>query len=287
MRSPAQSTIASVVLCLAAFTAACGAGDAAPRRLIIASTTSTEDSGLFDVLIPAFEAAHPGVDAVVVAVGTGEALELGRRGDADVLLVHAPAAESAFVAAGHGVERREVMFNDYVVVGPAADPAGLRGLEDAVTAFTRIAEAGASFVSRGDDSGTHTRERELWRAAGIEPTGAWYREAGQGMGDVLRIASERGAYALTDRGTYLFLRDGLELDVLVESDVRLRNLYSVILVDGSPNALPAAAFHAWIRGPDAQRRIAEYGVDRFGRPLFTPSAMPVDTPVDTPVAAPR
>ncbi|HEX7118144.1 MAG TPA: substrate-binding domain-containing protein [Longimicrobiales bacterium] len=256
--------------------AACGAADSAPGRLIIASTTSTEDSGLFEVLIPAFEAAHPGIDAVVIAVGSGEALALGRHGDADVLLVHSPAAESAFVAEGYGVDRRPVMYNDFVVVGPAADPAGIRGSRDAVRSLARIAEAGAPFVSRGDGSGTHARERALWRAAGIDPDGSWYREAGQGMGDVLRIASEAGAYTLTDRGTYLFLRDRLALEVLVEGDARLRNDYSVILVDRAANPLAAAAFHAWIRGPAAQALIEGYGADRFGRPLFAPNATPSD-----------
>src|SRR5690606_2101360 len=153
-------------------TVACGSGDRRGGRLVIASTTSTEDSGLFDVLIPAFEAAHPGVDAVVVAVGSGEALELGRQGDADVLLVHSPAAESVFVAEEHGFDRQPVMYNDFVIVGPAADPAGIRGLDDAVRALGRIAAAQATFVSRGDQSGTHMRELALWRGAGIQPAGS-------------------------------------------------------------------------------------------------------------------
>lgn len=253
-------------------TVACGSGDRRGGRLVIASTTSTEDSGLFDVLIPAFEAAHPGVDAVVVAVGSGEALELGRQGDADVLLVHSPAAESVFVAEEHGFDRQPVMYNDFVIVGPALDPAGIRGLDDAVRALGRIAAAQATFVSRGDQSGTHMRELALWRAAGIQPAGSWYVDAGQGMGEVLGIASELGAYTLTDRGTYLFLSERLALDVLVEGDPRLRNEYSVILVARAANPEAARAFHEWIRGPAAQALIGEYGVDRFGRPLFTPNA---------------
>lgn len=253
---------------------ACGSGGRQGGRLIIASTTSTEDSGLFDVLIPAFEAAHPGVDAVVVAVGSGEALELGRRRDADVLLVHSPAAESAFIAQSHGHERREVMYNDFVVVGPPSDPAGIRGLGNAANAFARIAEAEATFVSRGDESGTHVRERELWREAGREPAGMWYRDAGQGMGDVLRIASELGAYTLADRGTYQSLAAGLDLEVLVEGDPGLRNVYSVILVDGARSELAAAAFHAWIRSRAAQALIGEFGAEQFGHSLFTPSATP-------------
>ncbi len=252
--------------------AACDSGNRPPSRLIIASTTSTEDSGLFDVLIPAFEAAHPGIDAVVVAVGSGEALALGREGDADVLLVHSPAAESAFVAEGHGSDRQPVMYNDFVIVGPPADPAGIRGMDDAAMALARIAAAQASFISRGDDSGTHSRERALWRDAGIQPEGSWYREAGQGMGEVLGIASESGAYTLTDRGTYLFLRDRLALEVLVEGDARLRNDYSVILVTRATNQAAAKAFHSWVRGPEAQALIGEYGASRYGRPLFTPNA---------------
>lgn len=252
--------------------AACAIGERQTGRLVIASTTSTEDSGLFDVLIPAFEAAHPGMHAVVVAVGSGEALELGRQGDADVLLVHSPAAESAFVAEGHGYDRQPVMYNDFVIVGPRSDPAGIRGMDDAARALSRIAAAQETFVSRGDQSGTHMRELALWRAAGIEPAGSWYRDAGQGMGEVLGIASESGGYTLTDRGTYLFLSERLALEVLVEGDPRLRNDYSVILVTRAANEAAARAFHAWIRGPEAQTLIAEYGVDRFGIPLFTPNA---------------
>ena len=260
--------------------AACGAADPAggapsgaePAQLILASTTSTEDSGLFEALLPAFEAAHPELDVKVIAVGTGEALELGRRKDADVLLVHAPAAESAFVARGHGAERREVMHNDFVIVGPPADPAGIRGTAPAAAALRRLAEARAPFVSRGDDSGTHTRERQLWRDAGVEPAGAWYQDAGQGMGDVLRIAGEKRAYTLTDRATYLNLREALDLDVLVEGDERLFNPYGVIPVAGAANVEGGRVFADWVTGPAAQALIGRFGAERFGRPLFVPSA---------------
>ncbi len=252
----------------------CGAGDAAPSRLILASTTSTEDSGLFDALIPAFEKANPGVDVVVIAVGTGEALELGRRGDADVVLVHAPAAESAFVAAGHGTERRAVMVNDFVIVGPAADPAGIAGGADAAAALRRIAAAGVPFLSRGDDSGTHRKERALWTAAGIEPEGAWYLEAGQGMGDVLAIAGERRATTLSDRATFLALGVRHGLVVLVEGDPALLNPYAVIPVTGARNAAGARRFADWITSPAGQAVIADFGVERFGQPLFRPAAMP-------------
>lgn len=261
------------VLVLAAFVAACAeSGPPASRPLILASTTSTEDSGLFDVLIPAFEAAHPDHDVRVVAVGTGEALELGRRKDADVVLVHAPAAESAFVAGGYGTDRRAVMYNDFVVVGPPADPAGIGGRTDAADALRRISGEGSTFVSRGDDSGTHRKERALWAAAGLDPGGEWYLEVGQGMGETLRIASERLAYVLTDRSTYLFLRDGLDLGVLVEGDARLENPYGVIPVTGARNPEGARAFANWITGPEGQALIGAYGAERFGRPLFMPSA---------------
>jgi tungstate transport system substrate-binding protein len=268
----------------------CG-GDAEP--LLLASTTSTEDSGLFDVLLPAFEAAHPGVDVRVTAVGTGQALELGRRKDADVLLVHAPPAESAFVAAGHGTIRCEVMYNDFVVAGPPSDPAGIEGLDEAPAALARIAAAGASFISRGDDSGTHRKERALWSAAGLEPwagdraeTGtaarsAWYMEVGQGMAEALRMAGEERAYALTDRATYLSARPDLDLAVLVEGDPRLFNQYSVIPVAGAAHPGAARDFARWITEPEAQALIDDFGLERFGRPLFVPNA-PRPCPVPGP-----
>lgn len=208
---------------------------------------------------------------MVIAVGTGEALAMGERGDADIVLVHAPAAESLFVASGYGTERREVMYNDFVLVGPPADPAGTRG-RSITEALTRIASAGAPFISRGDDSGTHKRELLLWQCAGLKPAGEWYVSAGQGMGEVLRIASERNAYSLTDRGTYLFLRGQLGLEVLVEGDERLLNTYGVIPVAGSPRLQGARVFMEWITGEEGQALIADYGTARFGRPLFVPSA---------------
>ena len=240
--------------------------------MVLATTTSLEDSGLLDVLVPAFEAAHPGYAVKVVAVGTGQALALGRRGDADVLLVHAPPAESVFVAAGHGLERREIMWNDMVVVGPSADPARVRGLRDAAEAFRRIAAAGAPFVSRGDSSGTHQKELALWRAAGVRPRGAWYLDAGQGMAEVLLMAAEKRAYTLADRATVLALSPRLDLEVLVEGDVRLRNVYSVIRVTRAAEREGAAAFADWLVGPGAQALIGRFGVERFGRPLFVPLA---------------
>jgi tungstate transport system substrate-binding protein len=250
----------------------CAAEQPAPERLILASTTSTEDSGLFTHLLPAFESAHPEFHIAVVAVGTGEALEMGKRGDADVVLVHAPEAESLFVAQGYGEERREVMYNDFVIVGPEGDPASVRGLADPTEALARIAASRAPFVSRGDDSGTHKRELALWKLAGLTPAGGWYLVSGLGMGEVLRLASERRGYTLTDRATYLFLKGNLSLDVLVEGDARLRNIYGVIPVRGSAHSAGARAFMEWITGPEGQARIGEYGVERFGRSLFIPSA---------------
>lgn len=263
---PRRLLLAATLLFLA------GCGD---RRqvLVLSSTTSTEDSGLFDLLIPRFEAAHPGILVQVVAVGSGQALALGRRGDADVLLVHAPAAESAFVAQGHGVERRPVMYNDFVLVGPAADPAAVRGTRDAAQALRQIRGSEAPFVSRGDDSGTHRKELDLWRAAGISPTGPRYMEAGQGMAEVLRLAAEKDAYTLADRSTFLFLR-GLELEVLVEGDPRLVNPYGVIPVRRAENPDGARAFTEWLTSEEGQALIASHGIERFGQPLFRPGAPP-------------
>lgn len=241
-------------------------------ELLIASTTSTEDSGLFDVLLPAFMETHPEVRVKVTAVGTGQALELGRRRDADVLLVHAPAAESAFVAAGHGTARCSVMYNDFILVGPRSDPAGVAGSTDAAAALRRIAASRSEFISRGDDSGTHRKERSLWRAAGVEPAGRWYMEVGQGMAESLRMATERRAYALTDRATYLNQRQELALSILAEGDERLFNQYGVIPVSGVSHPEAARAFALWITGAEGQALIGDYGTERFGRPLFVPDA---------------
>jgi len=241
--------------------------------LILASTTSTQDSGLFEVLLPAFEEAYPEYSVKVLAVGTGAALELGRNKDADVLLVHAPDAEKEFVANGYGTERRKVMYNDFVFVGPPSDPAGIQGMESATEALAAIAEAQAAFISRGDDSGTNKKELKLWDAAGVEPSGDWYQETGQGMGDVLRIASEKQAYTMADRATYLNLKDTLDLEILVEGDPELFNQYGVLPVTDAGNPEGAEAFADWITSPDAQQGvIAEYGTEEFGQPLFTPNA---------------
>ncbi|MDM7464195.1 substrate-binding domain-containing protein [Tepidimonas taiwanensis] len=243
------------------------------QSIVVASTTSTEQSGLFRYLLPRFEAAT-GIAVKVVAVGTGQALDLARRGDADVLLVHDRAAEERFVADGWGVQRRDVMFNDFVLVGPQGDPARVRG-GDIVEALRRIAEQRAPFVSRGDRSGTHAAELRYWALAGVEPTsnGA-YRACGCGMGPALNIAAGTGAYVLTDRGTWLAFRNRADLVVLVEGDRRLRNEYGVILVNPARHphvrAVEGQRFIDWLTGPAGQAAIADYRIN--GEPVFFPAA---------------
>jgi tungstate transport system substrate-binding protein len=248
------------------------AGPSAERSIILATTTSTQDSGLLDDLLPAFTAGT-GWEVKPVAVGSGQAIELGRRGEADVLLVHSPAAEEEFVAEGTAGRRLLVMHNDFVLLGPAADPAGVRGAP-VEEAMRRIAGSGAVFVSRGDDSGTHARERSLWEQAGVAPAGSWYQETGQGMGATLRVAAEKAGYTLADRATYLSQPDGLE--VLAEGDPGLLNVYHVIEMTtrAGERVQPegAAAFADWITGAEAQRRIEEFGRAEYGQPLFVPDA---------------
>ncbi len=250
--------------------------DADERYITVASTTSTENSGLFDHLLPQFTE-DTGIDVRVVAVGTGQAIGLARRGDADVLLVHHRPSEEAFIAEGAGVERFDVMFNDFVIVGPADDPASLRGLEDAAEALSRLAQAGATFVSRGDDSGTHKKELELWAVAGVIPTASgdpWYRETGSGMGAALNTASALSAYVLTDRGTWISFSNKGDLEILVEGDIRLANPYGVMLVnpDRHPHvkAGPGQAFIDWLLSDTGQAAIAAFRVD--GQQLFFPNA---------------
>jgi len=268
---------------LLAFTAAlavvaCGdddgasSGEAADNgRMILATTTSTQDSGLLDDLVPRFEK-DTGCSVKTVAVGSGEALELGERGDADVLLVHSPAAEEEYMQGGHGTSRKAVMHNDFVVVGPADDPAKINGMHSAAEAFTRIAKAEAPFASRADESGTHAKELSIWEAAGIKPTGSWYIETGQGMGETLTIASQKQAYTLSDRGTYLATKN-LDLELLVEGGKDLLNPYHVIVVKGEDvNRECAQRFSDWITSPDVQREIGRFGVKQYGEPLFVADA---------------
>ncbi len=241
--------------------------------LRLATTTSTDNSGLLAYLLPRFEK-ESGYRVQVIAVGTGKALRMGRDGDVDVVLVHAPAAEQAFIDAGHGVGRRGVMYNDFVLVGPATDPAEVAGSGNAAEAMQRIAKGKAMFISRGDDSGTHKKELALWRSAGIDPAGDWYREAGQGMGRVLQVAAELGAYTLTDRGTWLAYRQRLPLKIQFQGDPRLFNPYGIMAVN--PERYPDANYQGamalieWITAPPAQQLIGDYRVG--GEQLFTPSA---------------
>ena len=243
--------------------------------VILATTTSTQDSGLLDALVPMFERAS-GYTVKTVAVGTGQALAMGDRGEADVVLVHAPELEQKYLAKGTLTNRRLVMSNDFVIVGPASDPAGIRGTKSAADALTRVALARASFVSRGDNSGTQAKERSLWKAARIEPRGPWYVESGQGMGTTLTIASEKRAYTLADRGTYLAFKKRLALAVLVEGDASLLNVYHVMEVapmrHPRVNAAGGRACADFIVSPTAQAAIKTFGVDRYGEPLFVPQA---------------
>jgi len=251
---------------------------AEPQTLILATTTSTENSGLLAYILPDFEAEY-NAQVDVIAVGTGQALKLGEDGNADVLLVHARAREDAFMDAGHGVRREDVMYNDFVIVGPADDHAGLRGLTDAAEAFQKLAQAQVPCVSRGDDSGTHTKEKAIWVAAEVEPAGDWYISAGQGMGAVLTMADEQQAYTLSDRATYLARTlEGIELGILVEGDPVLFNPYGVIAVNPDKGAHIKAdlanVFIDWLISVPTQEKVAQFGVDDFGSPLFTPDSAP-------------
>jgi len=261
----------SLLLALAAF-----GGQAQERFITVASTTSTEQSGLFGYILPIFER-KTGIQVRVVALGTGQALDLARRGDADVAFVHAKAAEEKFLAEGHGVRRYPVMYNDFVLIGPKGDPAKIAGSKDVVEALKKIQSAQAPFVSRGDKSGTHMAELDLWKASGIDldkAKGAWYRDTGQGMGPALNTASSMNAYLLADRGTWLAFRNRGDLAILVEGDRRLFNQYGVMLVN--PDKHPAVkkelgqAFIDWLVSPEGQKAIADYRIG--GEQLFFPNA---------------
>jgi tungstate transport system substrate-binding protein len=249
-----------------------------PQKLTLATTTSTENSGLLGTILPRFEEEYD-TEIDVIAVGTGQALKLGEDGNADVLMVHARAREDAFMDAGHGVRREDLMYNDFVIVGPPDDPAGIKGMNEVAKAFGKLAEARASFVSRGDDSGTHTKEKAIWEAAGVEPAGDWYISAGQGMGAVLTMADELKAYTLSDRATYLARTlEGTELVILVEGDPTLFNPYGVIAINPDKGEHIqhdlANTFIDWLISVPTQEMIAEFGVDKFDMPLFTPDSAP-------------
>ena len=249
-----------------------------PAALILATTTSTQDSGLLDYLLPDFEQEF-NVNVKAIAVGSGQALQMGKDGNADVLLVHSPAAEKEFMDQKHGVRREDVMYNDFVIVGPESDPAQISGMTSAAEAFKAIAASGAPFISRGDDSGTHVKEKGIWKAAGIEPQGEWYVSAGQGMGAVLTMADEKQGYTLSDRATYLATtQQGLKLKILVEGDVPLLNPYGVIAVNPDKNskiqAELANQFINWIISPPVQEKIASFKKEEFGMSLFYPDSKP-------------
>ena len=258
-----------VCLSVALFGTLAMAGE--PALVRMATTTSTENSGLFTVIQPVFEQAL-NIRVHVIAVGTGKALELGRRGDVDVVLVHAREAEEAFVKAGYGLARHEIMYNDFVIVGPPGDPAGVRGMQDAGKAFAKIAGAAATFVSRGDDSGTHKKENAIWQQAAVRPQGAWYRQVGQGMGKTLQIAAEMAGYTLVDRGTWLAYRANSPLALLVSGGEELKNPYGIIAVNPErfpdANTADAQRLIDWFASPAAHALIAGYKVD--GEQLFYP-----------------
>ena len=270
-------TLFAVTAVLALLASACGGSD----EVILATTTSTQDSGLLDVIIPAFEH-DSGYKVKTIAVGSGQALRLGEQGEADVILAHSPKAEEDFVAAGDGIERQAVMHNDFVILGPQNDPAQVKSAATAADALKLIADSGSTFVSRGDESGTNVKELSLWGTAGLDPAGrSWYEETGSSMGATLNVTNERQGYTLSDRGTYLAQRDKLDLAVLVEGDAALFNPYHVIVV--SPDKHPdvnvegARALARFLVSSQGLEIIRSFGVDRFGEPLFVPDAY-VDSP---------
>jgi tungstate transport system substrate-binding protein len=261
-----------LIFCLGCLLVITGcAKPAADRRLVVAATTSLEDTGLLDALAAEFRKTHPEIDLVPISVGTGQAIELGRRGDADVLITHDSVAETKLVADGVAKTRQSLMYNDFIIAGPADDPAGVRG-RDATAALRAIAQAGAAFTSRGDDSGTHRREMKLWGEAGIVPTGnGWYIEAGLGQGDALVLASQKRAYLLSDRATYLRFKPRLNLEILGGPDARLINNYAVTVLNGERERL-GLLFADWLVSREVQALIGEFGRAEFGQSLFNPSA---------------
>jgi tungstate transport system substrate-binding protein len=269
-RARVLALLATLLLAAAAY--GCGGGS---DELILATTTSTQDSGLLDVLIPQFEDQHD-YKVKTIAVGSGEALRLASEGEADVVLAHSPKAEEEFMTAGNGESRLVVMHNDFVIVGPSDDPAGCKDAATAAEALEKVRSSESIFISRGDESGTHTKELSLWTAAQIEPGGSWYQETGQGMGATLTVASEKQGYTLSDRGTYLAQKENLDLDLLVEGDKALFNQYHVIVVNpekhSKVNAEGARAFAAFITSPEIQATIGKFGVDDYGQALFIPDA---------------
>jgi tungstate transport system substrate-binding protein len=259
-----------LALVLVPWLGACGPRTGEERTVTLATTHTIEDTGLLEVLTRSFSSTRPDIALRIVVVGSGEALALGRRGDADVLLTHAPEDEADFVEAGYGLDRRPIMRNEFVLYGPVADPANVRGMRDIAEAFGRIRARRSPFVSRGDDSGTHKRERAVWAALGLQPAGTWYLEAGVGQADALRIASERRAYILADRATYDVLAGALDIVPLSEGDPRLVNTYSVLRVAGAAQPDLATVVADWLESEPVRAIIRGLGTDAQGRPHFEP-----------------
>ena len=270
------SVVWILALCMAALFVSSPASAAGQKNLILATTTSTQDTGLLDVLNPIFEK-KTGFFVKTIAVGSGQAMAMGAKGEADVLLVHSPAAEKKFMTEGNGVTRKLVMHNDFIIIGPPFDPAGIKGMKSAAEAFKQMAAKGSVFMSRGDNSGTNAKEKDVWKAAGINPEGQkYYQQTGLGMGQTLAVAAEKKTYTLADRGTYLALKKNLGLDILVEGDKVLLNIYHVIDVNPTKfpkvNAPAAKAFADFMVSKEVQGIIAKFGVDKYGSPLFFPDA---------------
>ncbi|MFH1097231.1 MAG: substrate-binding domain-containing protein [Candidatus Desantisbacteria bacterium] len=283
--------LSTVIICI--FTIIFGvlpATTAQPQKknIILATTTSTQDSGLLDVLIPFFEK-KTGYFVKTIAVGSGQAMVIGQRGETDVLLVHSPDAEEKFMAEGSGINRKIVMHNDFIIVGPPEDPAGIKGMKSSIEAFKKIAASGALYMSRGDNSGTYAKEKSILQKAGILPEGQkWYQQTGLGMGQTLSISSEKNAYTLTDRGTYLAMQKNLGLSVLVEEDAILLNVYHVIEINPARwpkvNAAGAKAFSNFMVSRQAQKIIKDFGTAKYGSPLFFPDAGCRGNPCGCPLA---
>ena len=271
-------TMMVAALLFAVGTSSVFTANAAPtqKNIILATTTSTQDTGLLDVLIPVFEK-QTGYFVKTIAVGSGQAMAMGQKGEADVLLVHSPDAEKKFVEEGYGINRQLVMHNDFIIVGPSGDPAKIKGVKSSAGALKLIAKAEGLFLSRGDNSGTNAKEKTLWKKADITPSGQkWYQETGLGMGQTLNVAAEKKGYTLTDRGTYLSLKKNLGLDILVEGDAALLNIYHVIEVNSAKwpkaNAAGAKAFADFMVSKNTQKIVKTFGVEKYGAPLFFPDA---------------
>lgn len=265
-----------ISLCAVILLTATGIALAAPKAIILATTTSTQDSGLLDVLVPQFEK-ESGYKVKTISVGSGQAMKMGEKGEADVLLVHSPEAEQKFMTGGFGVTRRLVMHNDFVIVGPASDPARVKAAKSSADALQRIAKSGALFASRGDNSGTHSKEKALWKGAGVSPDGKkWYQQTGLGMGQTLNVAAEKKGYTLTDRATFLALKKNLGLVILSEGDSKLLNIYHVIEINPAKwpkiNAAGGKSFADFMVARKTQETIGRFGVEKFGAPLFFPDA---------------